>query len=188
MNVYISLGSEWLAKRNARIIAPGGGGVILEPFDRCRYFWLLKQGLRKGQSPKDYIGVLQPVLCFRGTEAPPSRVFCDGERSASHPMMLDRVGILLPLSDPFPLTGPLSEEKGVSLDAGSLSQILSKQKWKVLSKQTPAKWNIQGLDGQLPLLSCFPAEKLLVRLRSFRLEKSDLRKQSQTPRLHFLVS
>lgn len=55
--------------------------------------------------------------------------------------------ILLPLNDPFPLTGPLSEEKGVSLEAGSVSQILSKQKLKVLSKQTPAKWNIQGLDG-----------------------------------------
>lgn len=97
------------------------------------------------------------MLCFRGTETPPSRVFCDGEGPASHPAMLGRVGIPPPLSDPFPLTGTLSEEKGVSLDAGSLSQILSKQKWKVLSKQTAAKWNIQGLDGQLPLLSCFPA-------------------------------
>lgn len=65
--------------------------------------------------------------------------------------------ILLPLNDPFPLTGPLSKEKVVSLEAGPVSRILSKQKWKVLHKQTPAKRNIQGLDGQLPLLSCFPA-------------------------------
>lgn len=65
--------------------------------------------------------------------------------------------ILLPLNDPFPPTGPLSKEKGVSLEAGPVSQILSKQQWKVLSKQTLAKRNIQGLDGQLPLLSCFSA-------------------------------
>lgn len=65
--------------------------------------------------------------------------------------------ILLPLNDPFPLTGPLSKEKVVSLEAGPVSRILSKQKWKVLHKQTPTKRNIQGLDGQLPLLSCFPA-------------------------------
>lgn len=58
---------------------------------------------------------------------------------------------------PLPLTGPLSKEKGVSLEADPVSQILSKQKWKVLNKQTLAKRNIQGLDGQLPPLSCFPA-------------------------------
>lgn len=83
--------------------------------------------------------------------------FCAGGCSAPRLATPERVADPLPLSDPFPLSGPLSEEKGVSLDAGSVSQILSKQKWKVLSKQTPAKWNIQGLDGQLPLLSCFPA-------------------------------
>lgn len=65
--------------------------------------------------------------------------------------------LLLPLNDPFPPTGPLSKEKVVSLEAGPVSQILSKQKWKVLSKQTLAKRNIQGLDGQQPLLGCFSA-------------------------------
>lgn len=40
---------------------------------------------------------------------------------------------------PLPLTGPLSKEKGVSLEADPVSQILSKQKWKVLNKQTLAK-------------------------------------------------
>lgn len=80
------------------------------------------------------------------------RVLC------SCPAVLDRgQWTRLPLSDPFPLSGLLSKEKGVSPEAGAVSQALSKQKWKVLSKQTPAKWNIQGLDGQLPLLSCFPA-------------------------------
>jgi hypothetical protein len=63
---------------------------------------------------------------------------------------------MLPLSDPS-THWTFVKKKGVFLMTGSVHQILSKQKWKVLSKQTPAKWNIQGLDGQLPFLGCFPA-------------------------------
>lgn len=97
-------------------------------------------------------------FALEGQKPQPPSVLCEAECPASGPGMLERMlQIPLPLNDPFPLTGALSKEKGGSLEAGPVSQILSKQKWKVLSKQTPAKWNIQGLDGQLPLLSCFPA-------------------------------
>lgn len=65
--------------------------------------------------------------------------------------------ILLPLNDPSLSHWTFVKRKGVSLEADPVSQILSKQKWKVLNKQTLAKRNIQGLDGQLPPLSCFPA-------------------------------
>lgn len=88
-------------------------------------------------------------------------------------MIQDQIYSQPPLHDLFPLIGPLSKEKGVSLEASPEPNF--KQTEIEGAKQTnfSKRWNGQGLDGQLPLLSCFPAQNLQVNCRV-----SDWKKQT----------